>query len=94
MEMFRPKFDWKIGDRVHILRKHNDCLMVALNGVTHLLSVNNPIGRRLYGWPVDTMLVIVDKRRITYNHEGKLALPWSDDCVGETYIPVYVKISL
>lgn len=94
MEVFRPKFDWKIGDRVHVLQKSEKGLVVALNGATHILSINHPIGRRLHICPIDTMLIIVDKRRITYNHEGKFALPLSDDCVGETYIPVYVKISL
>lgn len=94
METFRPEFDWKIGDRVHVLQKSEKGVVVALNGTTHILSINHPIGRHLHAWPIDIMLIIVDKRRITYNHEGKLALPWSDDCVGETYIPVYVKISL
>lgn len=94
MQTICSAFDWKIGDRVHILQKHNDCLMVALNGATHLLSVNNPIGRRLYGWPVDTMLVVVGKCKTTYNQEGKHTAPWNDDCIGKTNIPVYVRVSL
>lgn len=94
MNIIRPDFDWNIGDRVHILQKHEKGLMVALNGIPHVLSINNPIGRRLYGWSVGTMLVIVDKRRCIYNHEGERTLPWSNDCVGQTEIPVYVKLSL
>ena len=94
MIQFNPKFNWKTGDRVHVLQKSEKGLVVALNGTTHILSINNPIGRRLSHWPVDTMLIIVDKRRITYNHEGKCTLPWADDCVGMTEIPVYTNLSL